>query len=378
MNKLCYYLLTEFRLFKHSFWQSLISILLIPLIMSGFFAFSFSSSYQPEFKPDPIKLSLDNQDRGSYGQELVNLIEDQQNQSLFEIKNAEEADFNLLIKENYSNQLSQTAVEIKGKTNVSHQQGQFLQHFISQWQTQLAKNHELIQQSGEQYPTIMETLQMKTQDLNHELFEQKTFSTDKTLSSTQYSSIASMHYLIFILTMSAATLNSKKEFSGLRKRISTVPLSAAQSVSFDLISHTLLTTFYTSLYILIWKLISPESFAHNPLFYLFWMGLFSFLMFSFYHLINYLIPTKYVMIVLNLLMYLYMFLIIFPMDDILSGPIAQWIASNPMRELFQQPLIHYLKTGQWTTHWPIALWLIIVSIVMALITIYLKQLKEER
>lgn len=376
MTKLWYYILNEFRLTWSQIGPMSLSYLIIPLAFSFFFAWSFTSAYQPDYQPDPISISLDNQDEGEYAQALESFITAEEQSTLLEMTPESDSDFHLIIESGYSENLDQTLVDIQGKPNASQTSGNILTGLVQQFQQALVEQTRLMEMAPNDFQAINQTMQEELQPFMNEMFEKETYQTENTISSAQYSSIAIMHYILFMAIIGGVSMTAKEEFSGLNKRLSIVPLSAFEKLTFSTIANVLVLVFFAAIYLVIWKLISPTTFLHNPLFYLGWFALLGFVLTSIIELIQQLFKPKVTLMITQLMVYAYLVLIAMPLDDLIRGPIGDWIANNPLREIFQAPLIAYLNTGQGLVHLPLALVLLAVGIVSLAAAIIVKHRKE--
>lgn len=374
MKNLVQYLKAELYLFFKGFFSGSIMTILIPLVFSLFFSLSFRDAHEPEIQQDPISISVNNHDAGDIGQTFEDLVTSEEASNIFQIE--ESAEYEIDIPENFSDELEEAQVDILAGPGASQTTGNALATFVEDWQESLIKNSQLVEVAGENYPVYAAQLEDRLSSLDGHLFEANRFTSENTYTSNQYYSITGLIAVMFLFVFSLATLEVDERFEGLRKRLGIMPYSGFNKIIYESISLLLQVGISSGIYIAVWKIFDSETFTHNILFYLTWILLLGLLLVALIQALTVIFSVKLSFMLMSLIFNIYFLLVALPMEDMLDGPIAEWIGDNGLRRLTQDPFLHYVQTGNPTNHLGLAVILVIIALVLLFFSAGLNQYKE--
>lgn len=381
MRQFWIHLKTEVRAILKQWPQVIGTYLLIPLFFALFMGFSFDPAFTPEVSIEPISVSLRNEDQGPAGQQLVDVMKSEEMSEIFELVEMDDADFHLQIAEDYSEQLEDTLITIETEPNVSSKDSTILSQFIQEWQQTLVDQRQLASElEAVENPESIQNLVASLEEavaLNREdTIQTVAYDSDTALTSNQFTAISGFLYLLFMSLSSSVAMQTKKEFTGLKKRIGVLPLTTTQTVLYDILTNTLVFTVLSMFYMGLWRLFDHQTFVGNPFHYLFWILIYT----LFFQVLNVgmskLLSGKWTNIFYQVILMVYMIFGFIPIDRIVGGEIGQLLSENIVRQIFTQPFYDYMLTGQVGENIGVALGLILASLLLTFMTIRLSDRKE--
>lgn len=384
MSRLWVYLKNDLKLNMAQLPNLLMIYVGVPLFFTVIMGFSFSNSFIPETSFEPIKIALVNEDEGEFGARLVDVFQAEEMAAYLEhVEDADDADFRVVIEEDYSNRLAQTPISIHAAENTSSSQEAMLTQLVESYQQNLVNRiglNDAMRDVGRADSAEFLSVQLAEVEAIQvsNVFEKKTFQSDAALNSNQFTSVAGLIF-VFVLGMSSSVgLKTQAELKGLRKRLEILPLTVFQDVVYSVISNTVIYTLLGIIYIGIWRLIDVTTFAGNPLYYLMWLVIYSFFFQALNNGLYYFVPEKYIMVVYQTFNIFFMILGFLPMDQILSGEVGMLFEQNYFRQIFSQPFYDFVLSGNWGANLEIAVGLVVVSVVVIVFIIWWRNRKEFR
>lgn len=375
MDRLLNYLKGEWVISKANILSIAVSVWLIPLALSLLFTFAFSTAYQPESIPEKMSVSLENQDTGEMADTLINYLSSDELTNYIQIIDTEEADFHVEIPADYSENFTERPVTIQVEPGASQTKAKLLADVIRQFELAVLKQSSFLKAAGSRAEDIVN--QMADQTATYLQASQKElYSSDQTITSAQYYSLANIFMALIILLMSEATVMSDERFKGYRQRVLSLPLSVSQRTVYDTVANILLIIIGGIFYILTWRLIDATTFAGSILVYLLWITVFSFALYGIFNLIQALFPARWLPAISQIIWLAYFVFMQFPMHDIFGGAVGEWFKNNSISQLVQEPLITYFKTGEIRQYLPLLMALLVVGLLTHCVTIIINHRKE--
>lgn len=350
MSKFWIYFKTEAKGVLKQAPQTFGVFLFLPFFFSALMGFSFNTAFIPEVMMDPISIHITNNDQGTMGQAFTEIFETDELTPYFTLETEEDADFLISILPDYSQAIAETHISVEEKPNTSASDKKILNNFIIEWQQNLLNQAELLGEIGavsdpEKVAILESELVMISEIEQEDVFVSETFESDKALTSNQYSSVTGLIYLLFMTLSSSVSMNTNKDFKGIKKRLGILPLSPTESVLFDFGTSTIIYSLLAGLLVLMWKIYDPTTFVGNPLFYIGWITLYTMLFQALSVALLYIVPEKISGIFLQLFLMLYMLFGFLPIDKIVGGELANFFNQNIIRKLFNQPIYDYILSG---------------------------------
>lgn len=381
MSKFWIYLKTNIRADLKQVHILIATFILLPLFFSFLMGFSFSSAFVPEVSIDPIQISLQNEDVGEAGELLSEVLASEEFEEYIEIVDADNADFNVQIQPNYSADFSKTPIIIEANENSSSSEKSILVQFITEWQ-QTMVNQELLNSELEnvQDPEVVNNLITSLEEVSNlqveSIFDTERYHSSNALTSNQFTAVAGLMYMLLMTLAGTITLNTKNEFKGTRKRLEIVPISPKNMVLYELGTNTIIYTVMAMIYVFIWRLIDVDTFSGNPLFYVFWILIYTLFFQALNTALKHIVPDKFSYIFYQSIVMLYMIFGFLPIERMVGGVIGEFFGQNFIRKIFNQPFYDYILNQEFSNNLLMAGNLLIVSILVVSVTIYIKQRKE--
>ena len=381
MSKFWIYLKTNIRADLKQAHILIATFILLPLFFSFLMGFSFSSAFVPEVSIDPIQISLQNEDVGEAGELLSEVLASEEFEEYIEIVDADNADFNVQIQPNYSADFSKTPIIIEANENSSSSEKSILVQFITEWQ-QTMVNQELLNSELEnvQDPEVVNNLITSLEEVSNlqveSIFDTERYHSSNALTSNQFTAVAGLMYMLLMTLAGTITLNTKSEFKGTRKRLEIVPISPKNMVLYEMGTNTIIYTIMALIYVFIWRLIDVDTFSGNPLFYVFWILIYTLFFQALNTALKHIVPDKLSYVFYQGIVMLYMIFGFLPIERMIGGAIREFFGQNFIREIFNQPFYDYILNQEFSDNLLTAGGLLIVSILVVSVTIYIKQRKE--
>lgn len=359
------------------------TFVLMPLFFSLLMGYSFNPAFTPEVSLSAITIHLENNDKGEFGSALKEFLNSDELNEIVEVTTAEEADFNILIKPEYSQQLEETNIMIKAADNSSSTEQQILKQLLTTYQKLLVEQLQL----AETVSTIEDSnkAQMLLSSLGDigsisrdSIFQVETYVSDQALTSQQFSSVAGLIYMLLFTLAGTVTMNTEEKFKGTRKRLEVVPLSTSQKVLYEILTNVTIYTILGLIYIATWRIIDRNTFSGNILFYIGWLLLYTLLFQAINMALKYIVSDKASYILYQLITMVYMIFGFLPVERMVGGALGDFFNRNVVRELFNQPIYDYILGDNLAMIFPLFISIFLVSVVFISVTIFIKDRRDVR
>ncbi len=382
MNKFWTYFRTDLKTTWQQ-WPMLIGVfVLLPFVLMLFMGSVNFAGQTDEIEFEPILISLENNDAGMYGAELEKILLSEQMETFFELADAnEQATFDIVIEEDYSEDLQANAITVYSAPDAYTSDTENLQSILESIQQSIYEQAELgnflAENTNEEAAAEITDALLSMATLSEE-FSVNTIEAenDTMINTLQVSATSGVFYLLLMLAAQDSSMRTDERFNGLVKRLNIIPLNAAQNISFSLASNIFTMLILSIIYIGVWKIVDFDMFRGNLLFYIIAIFAMTYFLASVFKLLNTLFSGKVVLFIYMMLLFGYIFLGFMPPSDS-ANPISQLMNNNWMRRVFQDPLNHY-ATYESTNAVDLSIifGLIALSLVITLITIFIKHRKE--
>lgn len=355
--------------------------ILLPLFFTVVMSFSYSSAFVPETSMEAIQISVDNEDNGEIGGMLVETLSSQSTSEYIAITDEEDSDFHVTIQPDYSEKMEETLITIETKENSSSSEEAMLKQFVMDWQ-QAAVEQEMLMtelaalEDTEAANTLVESLEDVDEMSLDSTFTTETYESETALTSTQFSSVTGIIYILVMSLSGGAGMSTNKALQGLRKRISMVPLSPKLTILYEIGTNTILYTIISFVFMMIWRLIDNQTFSGNGLVYLLWIIIYTLFFQVISSALLYLIPDKLANMIYQGFLMIYMVFGFIPVDRMIGGAIGEFFSQNLVRQLFNQPLYDYMLSGRSFGNVPIMIGLLLASALITILTIQFKERRE--
>jgi hypothetical protein len=357
------------------------TFLLLPLFFSFIMGMSFSSAFTPEVSIDPLQVNLQNEDEGPAGEALEKTFIAEEMEEYIEIVEEEDADFNIHIHSDYTENFEETPLTIETKENSSTSDERMLTQLLTEWQQAIVDQETLLSEMEDlQDPQVTENLVAGLEEIAAidiaSIFQTETYDSDTALTSNQFSAVTGLMYLLFMSWASSVTMSTNDDFKGTRKRLGILPLTPKNKVLYEIGTNTIIYSVLAVLYVVIWRLIDANTFVGNPIFYIFWIIIYTLFFQVANTILLHVIPDKLTNLVYQGGFMLYMVFGFLPLDRMIGGDLGEFFNQNFIRQIFNQPFYDYMITQDISGNLILAGSLIFISVALILITIRLKERKE--
>jgi len=357
------------------------TFILIPLFFTWFMGFSFSSAFVPETSIDPIQISVQNEDEGEAGGLFNEMLATEEMEEYIEVVAEEEADFNLHIQPNYSENFEETPVTIGAQENSSSSEETILTQLITGWQQAIVDQEALMAETANiEDPQVVNNLMTSLEEINafdvDTLFNTENYESDAALTSNQFTSVTGLMYILFLTLAGSAQMSTNEDLKGTRKRMDIIPLSPKNKVLYNIGTNTIIYTVISLIYVIIWRLIDANTFTGNPLFYVFWIVIYTLFFQAINQALLYIVPDHLTTFFYQGGFMLYMIFGFLPLDRMIGGEFGAFFSQNFVRLIFNQPLYDFMLNRQLTGSLLIAGGLLVVSFIIMTFTIRFKRRRE--
>lgn len=253
---------------------ALLLMVLMPFLLSLFLAFSTKSAFNPSDLNIETKIYIDNQDKGTYGQQIVELFEqltEEKQIALTSVKDDAKiiatipSDFTESIQTR--SQATPITLEKSGRTSSTSLAvyESLLKTMTSQLLEASSVMHEVAESKNasitpEQAAGILVSLQ---QEIASEAFETDQVEAESQVTAHQHYAITGLGFLFIMFLDTAMRFGVQRELSGLRKRLNVLPFSICERDRLDLAVNMITTTLLAFVYIGLWKILDPTTFGGN-------------------------------------------------------------------------------------------------------------------
>ena len=380
MKKFLTYFITEQRLAFQNLPQILGTYVLIPLLLLMYMGNIDNIFNTPELNIKPIKINIENQDKSDFGQILVNFLKSEEMSKYIEI--AEDAEYDVIIKENYGDDINKSNVVLKTAPNASVQNANIIQTLLEYFQqsmsNQLSLQGSMSKLSAEDAKNLQAELDKAVETASEIEFETEAYVEENTISPLQLSATSGILYLFILTVNSSVAIRIQENFSGLLKRLEILPLSPVQNTIYPLFSTAFTYSILAVIYMLVWKIVYPDVFTGNFLYYLMWIVIIALLTVIFSDLVNEALPAKASYAIFILLLLVYMVLSFLPADTLSSSGLQFLSDNNFIRNVFEDPINHYSIYKEIGNYWTNILGILATTSGLATLTIMIRTLKERR
>lgn len=357
------------------------TFLFLPLFFSFIMGLSFDTAFAPEVSMDPLQISLQNEDEGTAGDLLEETLTGDEMAEYIDIVDEEDADYNVHIHPDYTENFEETPITIEAKENTSVSDENILSQLITEWQQAIVDQETLLREMETiEDPEVAANLMASLEEIAgfdiDELFNAQTYESDTALTSNQFSAVTGLIYILFMSMAGSVSMSTNDDLKGTRKRIDILPLTPKSKILYEIGTNTVIYGVISMVYIVIWRLIDTNTFIGNPMFYIFWVLIYTLLFQVVNSLLLYIVPDKLTNVFYQGVFMLYMIFGFLPLDRMLGGNLGELFSQNFIRLLFNQPFYDYMLTQDFSGHLILAGSLILVSILITFVTIRLKQRKE--
>lgn len=253
---------------------ALLLMVVMPFLLSLFLAFSTKSAFNPSDLNIETKIYIDNQDKGTYGQQIVELFEqltEEKQIALTSVKDDAKiiatipADFTESIQTR--SQATPITIEKSGRTSSTSLAvyESLLKTMTSQLLEASSVMHEVAESKNasitpEQAAGMLVSLQ---QEIASRAFETDQVEADSQVTANQHYAITGIGFLFIMFLETAMRFGVQRELSGLRKRLNVLPFSICERDRLDLAVNMIMTTLLSFVYIGLWKILDPTTFGGN-------------------------------------------------------------------------------------------------------------------
>lgn len=253
---------------------ALLLMVLMPFLLALFLAFSTKSAFNPSDLTIETKIYIDNQDKGAYGQQIVELFEqltEEKQIALTSVKDDAKiiatipADFTESIQTR--SQTTPITLEKSGRTSSTSLAvyESLLKTMTSQLLEASSVMHEVAESKNasitpEQAAGMLASLQ---QEIAAGAFETDQVEAESQVTANQHYAITGLGFLFIIFLETAMRFGVQRELSGLRKRLNVLPFSISERDRLDLAVNMITTTLLAFVYIGLWKILDSTTFGGN-------------------------------------------------------------------------------------------------------------------
>ena len=253
---------------------ALLLMVVMPFLLSLFLAFSTKSAFNPSDLNIETKIYIDNQDKGTYGQQIVELFEqltEEKQIALTSVKDDAKiiatipADFTESIQTR--SQATPITIEKSGRTSSTSLAvyESLLKTMTSQLLEASSVMHEVAESKNasitpEQAAGMLVSLQ---QEIATGAFETDQVEAESQVTANQHYAITGLGFLFIMFLETAMRFGVQRELSGLRKRLNVLPFSICERDRLDLAVSMITTTLLSFVYIGLWKILDPTTFGGN-------------------------------------------------------------------------------------------------------------------
>ena len=253
---------------------ALLLMVVMPFLLSLFLAFSTKSAFNPSDLNIETKTYIDNQDKGTYGQQIVELFEqltEEKQIALTSVKDDAKiiatipADFTESIQTR--SQATPITIEKSGRTSSTSLAvyESLLKTMTSQLLEASSVMHEVAESKNasitpEQAAGMLVSLQ---QEIATGAFETDQVEAESQVTANQHYAITGLGFLFIMFLETAMRFGVQRELSGLRKRLNVLPFSICERDRLDLAVNMIMTTLLSFVYIGLWKILDPTTFGGN-------------------------------------------------------------------------------------------------------------------
>jgi len=357
------------------------TFILLPLFFSWFMGLSFSSAFIPEASIEPIQMSVRNEDEGEAGDLLNDMLSSEEMEEYIEITDEDEADFNLHIQTNYSENFEETPLTIEASENSSSAEENMLSQLITEWQQAIVDQEALAAEMASiENPQVVDNLITSLEEVSDfnvdTIFNTQNYESETALTSNQFSSVTGLIYILLLTLAGSATMSTNEDLKGTRKRLDIIPLSPRAKVLYDIGTNTVIYTTISLMYVVIWRVIDSNTFAGNPLFYVFWIVIYTLFFQALNSALLHIVPDNLTRIFYQGAVMIYMIFGFIPIDRMIGGELGAFFSQNFVRLIFNQPLYDYMLNQPVTGNLMIAGSLLLVSLIVSIVTIRIKSRRE--
>ena len=253
---------------------ALLLMVLMPFLLALFLAFSTKSAFNPSDLNIETKIYIDNQDKGAYGEQIVELFEqltEEKQIALTSVKDDAKiiatipADFTESIQTR--SQATPITIEKSGRTSSTSLAvyESLLKTMTSQLLEASSVMHEVAESKNasitpEQAAGMLVSLQ---QEIAAGAFETDQVEVESQVTANQHYAITGLGFLFIMFLETAMRFGVQRELSGLRKRLNVLPFSICERDRLDLAVNMIMTTLLSFVYIGLWKILDPTTFGGN-------------------------------------------------------------------------------------------------------------------
>ena len=253
---------------------ALLLMVLMPFLLTLFLAFTTKSAFNPSDLNIETKIYIDNQDKGAYGEQIVELFEqltEEKQIALTSVKDDAKiiatipADFTESIQTR--SQATPITIEKSGRTSSTSLAvyESLLKTMTSQLLEASSVMHEVAESKNatitpEQAAGMLVSLQ---QEIAAGAFETDQVEVESQVTANQHYAITGLGFLFIMFLETAMRFGVQRELSGLRKRLNVLPFSICERDRLDLAVNMIATTLLSFVYIGLWKILDPTTFGGN-------------------------------------------------------------------------------------------------------------------
>lgn len=253
---------------------ALLLMVLMPFLLTLFLAFTTKSAFNPSDLNIETKIYIDNQDKGAYGEQIVELFEqltEEKQIALTSVKDDAKiiatipADFTESIQTR--SQATPITIEKSGRTSSTSLAvyESLLKTMTSQLLEASSVMHEVAESKNatitpEQAAGMLVSLQ---QEIAAGAFETDQVEVESQVTANQHYAITGLGFLFIMFLETAMRFGVQRELSGLRKRLNVLPFSICERDRLDLAVNMIMTTLLSFVYIGLWKILDLTTFGGN-------------------------------------------------------------------------------------------------------------------
>ena len=253
---------------------ALLLMVLMPFLLALFLAFSTKSAFNPSDLNIETKISIDNQDKGAYGEQIMALFKqltEEKQIALTSVKDDAKiiatipSDFTESIQTR--SQATPITIEKSGRTSSTSLAvyESLLKTMTSQLLEASSVMHEVAESKNasitpEQAAGMLVSLQ---QEIATGAFETDQVEAESQVTANQHYAITGLGFLFIMFLETAMRFGVQRELSGLRKRLNVLPFSICERDRLDLAVNMIMTTLLSFVYIGLWKILDPTTFGGN-------------------------------------------------------------------------------------------------------------------
>ncbi|MBD3948977.1 hypothetical protein I4Q36_00650 [Tuanshanicoccus lijuaniae] len=362
----------------------LLTIVIIPFILSYFLSVTTGGVFDIHTEPPRHSVYINHPKSTERSKQLVALIQQLADAEIFKLSDdVTKADYQVSIAETFEQSLQtgkQPAVTISQIKGKSIKEAHSIKMYMNQLVAAVAETTRLqsiVKENNENAAVVERIIHDAQQAANNIQYGMEKIDGRDALSGAQYFSVTTLGYIFIIIISSVIVASVKPELSGIRKRIALLPLSSIQRTLFDLGSSIVIYTMLSSLYLLLWKIINPETFSGNGFLIIGWVLTLIIFVTSIGGLISQWVTERWSTVILTGLSLVWVvFSGSIPFNRLSSHPLFELLGKNWIYNIFSEPFMTIIKGESFARHIGLLWMILIISLISVIGQIIVRKSRE--